>query len=100
MSDVRLIDANALMEKFGELTVMLWLDSVEEAEIASLIGNAPTIEPKQGHWEQFTQHFGKNNKYLFVCDICSECKKRPQGNVRTDFCPNCGANMRERKNNV
>lgn len=41
---MRLIDADVLMESFGKLTVELWLDSVEEAEIASLIGNAPTID--------------------------------------------------------
>lgn len=41
---MRLIDADTLIEKFGDLTVELWLDSVEEAEIISLIGNAPTIE--------------------------------------------------------
>lgn len=44
---MRLIDADALIENFGKLTVELWLDSVEEAEIVSLIGNAPTIETKQ-----------------------------------------------------
>ena len=51
MSDVRLIDANALMEKFGDISLMLrmagFLDLVGEAEIISMIGNAPTIEPKQ-----------------------------------------------------
>ena len=51
MSDARLIDANALMEKFGDVSLMLrmagFLDSVGEAEIISMIDNAPTIEPKQ-----------------------------------------------------
>ena len=25
---------------------------------------------------------------------CSVCKNEPQGRVMTDFCPNCGADMR------
>ena len=40
----RYIDKDALIENFGKLTVELWLDSVEEAEIVSLIGNAPSID--------------------------------------------------------
>lgn len=27
---------------------------------------------------------------------CSNCKEEPQGRVMTDFCPNCGADMREK----
>lgn len=48
MSDVRPIDANALMEKFGDVSLMLrmdgFLDSVGEAEIVCMINNAPTVE--------------------------------------------------------
>ena len=40
----RYIDADALIDNFAELTVDLWLDSVEEAEIVSLIGNSPSID--------------------------------------------------------
>ena len=40
----RWIEVEPLIENFGKLTVELWLDSVEEAEIVSLIGNAPSID--------------------------------------------------------
>ena len=48
----RLIDADALMEQFAKLQMVILLDSVEEAEIASMIGNAPTIDPSEygGCW--------------------------------------------------
>lgn len=29
---------------------------------------------------------------------CSSCKQEPQGRTMTDFCPNCGADMREAGN--
>lgn len=77
MSDVRLIDANALMEKFGDVSLMLrmdgFLDSVGEAEIISMIGNAPTIEPKQGEW--ISNHDG----YW----ICPECGLRVREDERS-----------------
>lgn len=62
---MRLIDADALIEKFGKLTVELWLDSVEEAEIVSLIGNAPTIEPKQ-EWIPCSERLPDNIRPVLV----------------------------------
>ena len=59
----RYIDKDALIENFGKLTVELWLDSVEEAEIVSLIGNAPSIdivrcsECKKSHIDGKTTHY-------------------------------------------
>ena len=44
----RLIDVDKLIEKFGDLTLMLWLDSVEEAEIISLIIHEPTVIEAEG----------------------------------------------------
>ena len=81
---MRLIDADVLIEKFGELTVELWLDSVEEAEIVSLIGNAPTIESKQGEWIDIPRKMFK----------CSECWQIYQVSEPKNFCPNCGARMK------
>lgn len=81
---MRLIDADTLIEKFGDLTVELWLDSVEEAEIVSLIGNAPTIEPKQGKWIDIPRKMFK----------CSECGQTYQVLEPKNFCSNCGARMK------
>ena len=80
---MRLIDADALIENFGKLTVILWLDSVEEAEIVSLIGNAPTIEPKCAEWIDKGDWMGIE---------CSRCKCHSQ--YITPFCSQCGARMK------
>ena len=52
-----------------------------------VIMNAPTIEPKHGKWIWVEQILGL---------VCSECKEL--GVERSNFCPNCGADMRERTN--
>lgn len=40
----------------------------------------------------------RRGKWLINADgyhpYCSECKLEPQGHIMTDFCPNCGADMR------
>ena len=92
----RYIDADALIENFGKLTVELWLDSVEEAEIVSLIGNSPSIdiEPKRGEWVK-----RKSEELWATVDFayCSECKQpiiHKHLSPLWNFCPNCGADMR------
>lgn len=48
----------------------------------------PAVEPERpkGHWEREVD-FGNVAHWY-----CSECHKEGKG---TDFCPNCGADMRE-----
>lgn len=104
----RYIDKDALIENFGKLTVELWLDSVEEAEIVSLIGNAPTVEavPKdfhdktceamaKRHTEEIQKLMPKRGKWIDFKNgwKCSACGK--WNNETTNFCPNCGADMRK-----
>ena len=53
--------------------------------------DVPTIEPKRGEWKRRIVDNGFNADW-----VCSECGYR----VKTDFvdynfCPNCGADMRE-----
>lgn len=57
------------------------------------IKSIPTIEPKRGEWKRRIVDSGFNADW-----VCSECGYR----VKTDFanynfCPNCGADMRERE---
>ena len=65
-----------------------WFDLIKlnpDILIDSII-TLPTIEPKRGEWV-----FDEKG-YFF----CSECKRKPNDQyATTDFCPNCGADMRE-----
>jgi rubrerythrin len=99
---VRLIDANALMKKWGLDTATKYGNKTKEEqafsyetmfmyEIADMIEEAPTVEPvKHGKWKVI--YYDEPSE----CDIygCSECGKTtgiifPSWN----FCPNCGAKM-------
>ena len=69
-------DADAESYKRG------WNDAID-----SIIENAPTIKPerKKGKW-----------KYIgFMVVECSECNTQFHGLECANFCPNCGADMRE-----
>ena len=96
-NEKRLIDANALLEDFGE-EPMVWNDS--EAEIQErndwrtytrMVQNAPTVDAVEvvhGRWER--RVVDHELPYYFVND-CSIC-----GCSGEDFyfyCPNCGAKM-------
>jgi hypothetical protein len=67
---------------------------VEHEDIANkLIGKLPAVtsqEPKTGHWIDITN---KNKTVIAV--RCSCCEKSPKYAIKSDFCPNCGADMRE-----
>ena len=54
---------------------------------------ADVVEVKYGHWE-----LQEADELWLDCEwICSECKGRNDSYNKTNFCPNCGADMRERK---
>jgi len=77
MSEVRLIDANALKTEF--------LRKVG-GDFADIIDNAPTVEERpQGEWI-YSQGSLK----------CSRCGYDDTRNhkANSNFCPNCGADMR------
>ena len=99
---MRLIDADELDRKFNEMVELYengglygdlsWNDAM------SIYDDAPTIDPVQHGWwvEQ------KNNDWKYSKEYrCSECGKyrlvtTPAG-MEWKYCPNCGADMRERK---
>lgn len=84
---MRPIDADALMREFAEFirasnnsdfaNVPTWNDAV------SLLGSAPTIEPKKGKWE-YIGGYG----YQYRCSNCIMCAGK-----KTPYCPYCGARM-------
>ena len=81
---MRLIDADALIEK--------WLFRGEDGKpYRDEIDNAPTIEPKQGEWKEPKNPYDLDGQYYCFCSLCYS-----DAHEQTDFCPNCGADMRER----
>ena len=100
----RLIDANALLEDFGE-EPMVWNDG--EAEIQErndwrtytrMVQNAPTVDAVEvvhGEW-RVTETIPTLEKQM----MCSACRciwyypKARWNDIRlTNYCPNCGAKM-------
>lgn len=90
----RLIDANALIKVFDPNT---WQGEM----MIRVIQSAPKIEPKRGEWINFVGDFSTAE--------CSECGEVYEVSPDTDscenyfnafkqfynYCPNCGADMRE-----
>ena len=63
-----------------------------ETEVLTEIRNLPTIEPKQGEWKISNLPKGEM-KYCSECGFGQYIKDERMYN----FCPNCGADMRERE---
>lgn len=101
---MRLIDADALMETLGitdtDCDKCAWHDKEwsnckrggDFEDACCAIENAPTIEErKKGTWMvSYLEHeaMGIRPKLLY-CSECCQCIA-----YSTNFCPNCGADMR------
>ena len=62
-------------------------------DIDKLVNELPPVtpqEPRKGHWEDI-----KNKNGTVIAARCSRCGKSPKHAIKSDFCPNCGADMRE-----
>lgn len=80
--------ANAFYSGGGEVSTEWWC-------VEDMIENAPTIEPerKKGKWiDRGWSGDGRGNSWHEW--ECSECKHITKG-AKWNFCPNCGADMRE-----
>ena len=80
---MRTIDADALIEDIKE-----W-GFIGETCAIEAVNDAPTIEPKRGEWIDISEWYAPRQK----CSICETVVVGYGGN----YCPNCGADMRERK---
>jgi hypothetical protein len=83
---MRLIDADELMEHVGR-------DKLDSREaIMEMVKNAPTIEPRpRGKW---IDAIVADTLPVIVCDQCNTFFPLAFG-ASHNFCPNCGADMRE-----
>lgn len=89
---MRLIDADALMDYLQIIPIDLGYREVREIE--EYVRSMSTTEPerKTGKWIL--------KEHLYECDKCGcRISRFPfKGNIwNYYFCPNCGADMRERK---
>jgi len=93
MKKVRLIEANALHAKIYEDSERSYGAEANIAQVLLRIETAPTIEAesvRRGRWK-------KKNGEIY----CTNCKKSKWSESfelmlsRFNFCPNCGAYMRE-----
>lgn len=95
---MRIIDADAYLEKARYEAKGMPTEKGEDfvAYTEWLIGKTPTIEPKQGEWKEIGNCYDVDGTHYYTCSVCG-------GDVATselyNFCPNCGADMRERKGN-
>ena len=68
-----------------------WQDALDKAEGA--IFNLPPVPPKRGYWTELHEHIYMGNVVKEWTNLyCSECDA--PNDKPTDFCPNCGADMR------
>lgn len=107
---MRLIDADELLQTVSIKSVfgneINKMKCGELRKILEMIKDAPTIEPerKKGKWierESGTEDKEMGFETVIVCTCCDfpattfyseDCESRTQ--IRTDFCPNCGADTR------
>ena len=91
-TEKRLIDANAVLEKYWQLQ---FSDVYVTAQnVRSLIQAEPTVDAVEvvhAQWKPYYDYFTKRQ----VGWICSNCSSvtNDLSNGETNFCPECGAKM-------
>lgn len=61
-----------------------------EADCVRVAIEALKKEPRKGYWIDI-----KNKNGTVIAVRCSNCGNSPKHAIKSDFCPNCGADMRE-----
>ena len=88
----RLIDAEKLETRMGDLCDEFDTDHLFIDAIIYEIGNAPTMDVAEvvhGRWV----HVPSSDMMTGKAYICSECKKMRYGSFVPNYCQNCGAKM-------
>lgn len=104
---MRLIDADALKNELSDKDYITYTheygDAIPVNWIMNAIDNAPTVERPQGEWITDIDN-------IPLCKNCGEIAlqrvyvRTPQlleevSMVKSNFCPNCGADMRKEAEN-
>ena len=92
MSD--LISRQAVLDGIAEWIVSGYADSEADcSHISSLVTHLPSVENK-GKWKKtYLDHVAMGERpCILYCSVCCQCIAYP-----TNFCPNCGADMRGRQ---
>ena len=82
---MRLIDADSIEIPHFHL-------ATDRIKVIEAIDNTPTIEPKHGRWLE-TDYVDSDDQPMCRCSECDYLFNWTGWN----FCPNCGADMRESK---
>ena len=89
---MRLIDADVLYKKVTEeycdIVAGRYPFNIVAYDMANMVKDAPTVEPVRGEW------IGVEFDMFFECSNCGYSTDYRL----TNFCPNCGADMRGEKN--
>lgn len=106
MSDIRLIDANALLkslksgcENCSDANTNWCEHCCKINDFEDLIDNAPTVEPEDlertGYWETPELDYARDGTRLPIrVAICSECQK-PNKLPVGRYCSECGSRNKE-----
>ena len=66
------------IEKETLLAVKRWIDAIPSADVRPVV---------RGRWIDYDDDYGAY--------ICSKCEENAPEDIQWNFCPNCGADMRE-----
>jgi len=94
---MRLIDADAFIEENKDVIDNNIDTNRYEVTLRELIDEAPTVEERP-HGEWIDEPIYKQTMDVKTWDgytYCSECKQMHEYGYRSNFCPNCGADMRK-----
>ena len=99
---MRLIDADALIPNISVKAVfgndVTTMKCGELRTILEMIENAPTIEPqkKRGTWiKENIVLTSYPPQFQWYCSECGTIMHGYSAEILTNFCPSCGADMRE-----
>lgn len=92
VSRVRLIDADAMIDRLKKWDTKDKTDKALYNFTLNRINEQPTIQPvRHGHWIGYAGTIGNE------CSVCHTWLDVMQGTAEMNFCPNCGARMDEVK---